>query len=1229
MAYIENKNQQSKLSVNTKSEEFVPTQSEPTPFDTLVIPDITSKVINKTFGHRDDYIELHIYNNNNQVIYSENNFEDYTIPSDQTIKPPLTNTLSFDTTKILNDRGFYSGRYTIKLNILKKKIFSTNLSPFLIKEISSDRRELRTITTKINNNILGPAVSKFIADIESSAYFKEFSLNFGNDLLVPAVNILLNKDTDKYEVLIKSLNPLPSTIGQNTTFKVVEEITDSMLIAIDLGDIDLIDEGIPMAGPNFHIDTRLNSSIPSEFKTYDQILNYNVTSSYQHLLSKLEDNTIDLNIKYDSIRPISESSIETSYHFENFTHFSSAVERLKNFEYKLKLIESYDDQILSLNSITGDTLNSSHVISNKSDLNNKKTTLIKGFDGYEQFLYFTSGTYAWPKQNTEKPFTLYSVTSSEATVWLGNEFDYAPTGSGQLLSASLYDKENIYNLNKLVPNHIIENSNNSIYLSFVNMIGQHFDHIWTYIKSLSNLNNADNFQGISKDLVYFKLKDIGIEVFDQFENSNLLEYILGESVSGSNSYGGDHFFNYSSEHPSSSLGFGLAVSASEAIVTASNEGSTPKGDIAKEIWKRIYHNAPYLLKTKGTERGIKALMSCYGLPSTILNIKEYGGSTVTSGPFKNLNDSEIYKTFSYEKTGFYLNSPINLPNTSNENFLVRFPWEDNDLGPFTEKTIEFRLLPAKGQSANVLTLSDSTNTTLTPGLKISMSPYTGNDISSSGDASTYGNLKLTRNGVTLLTTENFALYNGNFWNIHLIGVSGSTAEGTSKLQLSAYQTNHLKHTTKIIKSTTFASYESDFGKDSGQGKTYLYVGGPTFKGGIQEVRCHWGEALTDETLTKHSLEPFMYSGNTISSSFSNLIIRLPLGSTGVETLENHPPDTSLKHANTLAVTNPNSNYLEFTETHHLPTPDTVGISTTSEKVRIDEGTVDDNLLSLFVKGETSTLDRQPQDFEDLGIFFSPTNEINEDIIYTLGSFRLDDYIGSPLTSVQSASEYSDLKDIKDIYFQKIKNRYNYWDYIKQIQYIDHTLFKMIEQFVPARANTKTGLLIEPHILERTKFKRTIPQRTDGQTMTEGLHQTFEGEMNRKVYTIRSSSATDFGQKGLDGINNIEGQHDPGSYVIFHSNQSFTTSSKGERKEKGTNATIDVYDDHINPSNIDPNRENQQSSQAPIKPFNPTTGKPAGYKAHESSVLLGNIIGGRKSNKYYQYKEYRLTTSSLY
>ena len=136
--------------------------------------------------------------------------------------------------------------------------------------------------------------------------------------------------------------------------------------------------------------------------------------------------------------------------------------------------------------------------------------------------------------------------------------------------------------------------------------------------------------------------------------------------------------------------------------------------------------------------------------------------------------------------------------------------------------------------------------------------------------------------------------------------------------------------------------------------------------------------------------------------------------------------------------------------------------------------MDRSILSFDIRSEESTLDRQPLDYNDLGVFFSPQAEINEDIVYTLGAFRMDDYIGDP--THQSLAEYPDLENLKLEYFRKYLNshRQNMFDYIKLIQYLDHTLFKVVEQFVPAKANLKTGLLIEPHYLERQKFARQIP-----------------------------------------------------------------------------------------------------------------------------------------------------------
>ena len=62
-------------------------------------------------------------------------------------------------------------------------------------------------------------------------------------------------------------------------------------------------------------------------------------------------------------------------------------------------------------------------------------------------------------------------------------------------------------------------------------------------------------------------------------------------------------------------------------------------------------------------------MSCYGVPATILNIKEYGGNTVVSGPLKDLDTADIYKTFSYEKAGLALKG-----DSSSSGYFVKTNW---------------------------------------------------------------------------------------------------------------------------------------------------------------------------------------------------------------------------------------------------------------------------------------------------------------------------------------------------------------------------------------------------------------------------------------------------------------------------------------------------------------------------------------------------------------------------
>jgi len=1280
---------------------------------------VVSKTIDRVFGRPEDHIEVHIFNQNDQLLTSIPNFTNFTQPE--------KSELVWDPISILNNNGYTTGKYKLIFNILRKKIFNTNLKTFVIKAISPSRRELRVIVKDTQNETLKQATQTYINEISNSPFLRDFILNFGNNKIVVGINLLYNEIPSTNELLILLNEPLPNNISTLDTFSIAEEITDSIIEEYNLGLPETIDNSISLKGPNFKVDVRLNNSIPSGYKNFDQLLEYSLTSSYQNLLNKLENKEIP-EIQYDFIRTPSGSNDgdpqERTYHFENFIHFGSALERIKNFKYKIELLEQYDNRLNTINSITGSTSSSIYVLNDKESTSTKKTNLLKSLDGYERFLYYESGTLSWPKSTTTSPYTLYSISSSQVKTWLGDERGSNSNYGGQLLSASLYDRQNEHSLIRLIPNHIIENPDNSFYSTFVNMIGHHYDQIWTHIKHITETNDTHHVRGISKDLVYYSLKSLGLETFDQFENSNLIEYILGEGTSGSIFY----------DNP-----------ISQSLVTASNAGSIPKENITKEIWKRLYHNAPYLLKTKGTERGLKALMSCYGVPSTILNIKEYGGSTT---------DKTTYKTFSYEKSGLALKGDSGTDgyfiktrwNTRGSYNVDNQPLDDFNFSSLTNdlkskaKTVEFRIKPKRApESYHLFSLSGSYTANNTPNDNVYdqhliLEPYSGPDISSSGDADQYGRLiYCTANFATQIPTEYFPVYNGDFWNIFIGAEVGGNASLNeySKIKFGAYQANYLK-TINYVTTESFhnQNYKNAFSwgfnlnvspyiggyPNFRPGATYCFIGGlPSgvandnidglrYSGSLQEVKYHFNELLSHETLKKHALEPFMYSGNSISSSFNGVVLRLPLGSNDFKNSSSYHPNSQVDYLNyqegndlinnniwrtdgnltseniindydvsqinitapptgfrfqtvvgsdntnnpisiqnygvftnisnnaakiTYTITNTNhdsglavfnvsgdqrtlnttlgnhvlifdnigtNNFVlkrrvsaealditinnivitrapesssnmttqtweEVIETHHLPTPDTVGISMTSEKVRIDTGTIDDDWLSVDSRTETSILDRQPLDYPDLGVFFSPTTEINEDILYTLGSFRLDDYIGSPLPSVQSASVYEDLADIKDIYFKKVKRRYNYWDYVKLIQYIDHTLFKVIEQWAPAKANLKTGLLIEPHYLERTKFAREIPTTGVGQSMLNNSYQTFEFEIEpEKQFTLNNSS------------------------VIVTNNLLQTTGSNERRQEQGTNATIDIK---------------EQCSFA------------------GSSDFEGNATNGITSNRYYQ------------
>ena len=134
---------------------------------------ITSKIIDRKFGRPEDYIETHIYNENDQFLTSIENFTDYNKPEN------LSTELNMDPVTLLNNNGYNTGRYKLVFNILRKKIFNTSSKKFILKAISSSRTELRIIAKEISNAELKRASQRFINEISNSPFLRDFILNLG------------------------------------------------------------------------------------------------------------------------------------------------------------------------------------------------------------------------------------------------------------------------------------------------------------------------------------------------------------------------------------------------------------------------------------------------------------------------------------------------------------------------------------------------------------------------------------------------------------------------------------------------------------------------------------------------------------------------------------------------------------------------------------------------------------------------------------------------------------------------------------------------------------------------------------------------------------------------------------------------------------------------------------------------------------------------------------------
>ncbi len=972
---------------------------------------ISSFETGSNFNPDKDYIEYLVFNGNKQVVDTVSNLGTYRL---------YDNDLNIFPEQDLDDRGYNQGQYYTLYHFLTPLLSSSVDSPYYISEISSDRTEIRLASTDIIANDILTGAEALINNLETLPYYEDFFLNFGANNLIIANNILIDEtDPEELTLLIKLYEPLPDQFQINSQTWAVEKIAESRAYLINIQtSFDAQDGLIKLAGPNLNLPIKSQENKSTDLTNTAALKQTDSNALRNQLDSALNVPGVELNIDYSD--------------FSNFIFFSSARTRLENYYYKLGLIEEYNYSA-SLNTESGSYYNSGSLAYWETKINET----ITNFDGFEYYLYYESGSTAWPKSNDTPPYVNVPTTSSAGQTWL----------TDRLSDADTFDNDNKDLLNLTIPEFIKNDPANSNYELFVDMAGQLYDEIWLYLKDVTQKYNTTNGvdQGISKDLVAQALKDVGIKLYqNNFTSDDLYSTYLGIT-------------------PSGSLLPNTGQELIETYVTASATGSlVPINNLSSEVHKRLYHNLPVLLKKKGTAAGLRNLINAFGIPDTILRINEFGDKDRNNNTWDYWQNEYDY-AFNTQGTNFLTSS-----------FSVNTAWGASDDVP---GAVAFRFktfgIPSESNYSQSLWSTDSNNA-----LRLR---YVGTaDISGSYSGSIvnpynkYGRLEFFPDSTDLNSSASLYLpfFDGGWWSVLVNKNSDSSFtvySGNSIYDGNDGNTLGFTAADSVTKLGNWSgSIESYFGSSS--------LDATLFSGSLQEIR-YYKNPISQSVFNDFIMNPDSIEGNGINTSADQLIFRAALGSelyTGSVSIH---PKVSGQWTTTASFASDSSFYFNSTPVYQANTgigfydQPAAGIkNAVSNKIRLEDSTLYGTTLSGLASLQQNYPASQSytRNVNYLEVGYSPQNEINEDIMDSIGYFNIGEYIGDPRQISSSNLVYPALEELNKDYFKKYNKSYNYQDYFRIIKFYDNSLFKMIKDFIPARTAAATGAIVKQHLLERNR-----------------------------------------------------------------------------------------------------------------------------------------------------------------
>ena len=853
--------------------------------------------------------------------------------------------------------------------------------------------------SKFNHNYItldtSGAVNKFIDAI----YYDTFMFKILDDVV--------KQYTDKYFSYLKNaLNFGKNQFNPILNHSFITGSNNNTILVVKL--LDYLPQNISLRDTCWVANIAMNQMIQKVILTQPTTkVKYKIAGPNFNVNPKIKDKPTTKSVNYINKSQLTNSNFQNQIEFNktlnslnvdystfsNFILFSSAQLRVKLFSNKLSQLTALS---ASLSAIQNNVPTNAFISASYSyDVNaiNSQMTSI-----YQSFDGYESYLYSTPELISGSSYQTY------------------------LNSAIEYDFQNRDSLVNNTPEYINSDDANSDYLVFLSMVGHFFDNIYLYIQNFPTtqyLNNASSNSFVST-IANNLLEQFGWHPISSVENSSLETFYIGNTQ-------------------------------------CSGSQTMPQKTKMNIIWNRLLNNLPMIYKTKGTEESIRLLANVYGIPYSILNIKEFGGNAISSQDDSSYSFDNRYFLTRYSGSNEY----VVLPYTQNiQSIEFKFAFDsshtyiENDRVYLAYKDSNFNVFIDKTQSEAMGTLS--------------FQLYD-----------------------QFLTTPALPLFNGNVFNIL---IQKQSADGNYSGQIpSAYhiEVNSIDNDRIIFRGSDNtllnSSYESYFSNGTTIEFGNIPNGNNNFFGIIDKINL-WNTVLAHDAFLDHCKNFDAYDDYDVANTYTNLYFRY-----GVD----YPINLATASA---VIVNQNSTYNTTASVHNFPHTSLIYDASnctysngSTYPYQFNEVTLTQNItlsnfgpnkfknskinkvtqvaLARLMPTELSTTPIETLNNSNLvAAYVSPFSTRDADMLNFVGNYDMMDIIGDP--SYLYSASYSGLSQLRTDYNgQNVAEPVLYQEFFTVYKsYIDSSFFDSVKQLIPARSKLIVGTLIEQSILERNKYQ---------------------------------------------------------------------------------------------------------------------------------------------------------------